>query len=88
MNKLALFEATLKRFAENGDRDAALVLELAGIIPTNSTSMIDDIGESLRLAITYCTDAMTAGSEWQTDENIKTSINHISNALKQLAQVQ
>lgn len=54
MNKLALFETTLKRFAENGDRDAKLVLELAGVMPDEPTNAKDDACSALRKAIESC----------------------------------
>lgn len=87
MNKLALFEATLKRFAENGDRDAALVLELAGVIPDEPTDAKDAVGTALRKASEYGVAALTADSEWQTQSNITTSIDYITSALQHLARV-
>lgn len=87
MNKLDLFEAALKRAAENGDRDAALVLELVGIVPVAPTDAKEAVGTALRKASEYSVAALTADSDWQTKSNITTAVDYITSALQHLARV-
>lgn len=87
MNKAELFEAALKRFAEDGDKDAALVLELAGILPTDPIDTKTAVGDQLRAAVQYCTAALTNDAEWSKNENIKNALDNIALALQYLAKV-
>ncbi len=87
MNKAELFEATLKRFAENGDRDAALVLELAGIVPADDPDIKEGVCDRLRAAIQYCTSALTSEYDYQKIGHIKEAINNITSALQGLTKV-